>query len=196
MNSTVQKSFVIIVCFIFFIGCSEKPPARSPNYFKDTYIIWKNSEQLHWSDFKGDRVLLNKDNSVAIAATHWSIMYYFYQQRQWVICATFDRTKSWCLGGQATESILKHEQYHFNIAEVYARKIRKATAEQNIAIQTGAYSKIFNAIVNDCRLAQIAYDKATLHGVDLKEQQHWQHDIDEKLNELAAWSNASLFTGQ
>ncbi len=46
--------------------------------------------------------------------------------------AFFDRQRSWVKNEAKLDYVLRHEQGHFDIFEVYTRKIRKALSEKKL----------------------------------------------------------------
>src|SRR5690242_9054287 len=94
-------------------------------YSQDT-IHWRPTYQLKWNDFKAA-----PDKSAPFAAqTDCSISYaYTFQNNVFSVSVIsyFNRNRSWAKNKTTSDSsLLKHEQGHFNINELFARKMRQA----------------------------------------------------------------------
>jgi predicted secreted Zn-dependent protease len=81
------------------------------------------------------------------------------------------------------EDVLKHEQLHFDIHEVYMRKLflaftsAKYTADYREEIKT-----IFQDIMGQLHTAQIKYDTDAEHSVNKDLQQYWEKYIHRQLD--------------
>jgi len=91
---------------------------------KEEQIIWNKEQKLTWNDFKGRP----KNNSPAGALSFCGMRHYFSYKNGFIKINTetsFDCKKSWVNSEDKISSTLEHEQLHFNIAELYARKLRQ-----------------------------------------------------------------------
>ncbi len=97
------------------------------------------------------------------------------------VVAKFYKDKSWVTS--RTDGLLAHEQLHFDIAELYARKIRKkfselkSVNEQRFAVYASAYELLWQ----ECREYQKMYDSQTKNGILTEENNIW---INKVLNEI------------
>lgn len=105
------------------------------------------------------------------------------------ITALFFPDKSWVIQRDITPELLKHENLHFDIAEVYVRKLRKAMRE--ISFESNEFHEyshsIQNQILLEFRMAQLLYDAETNHSHNREEQKKWEIKIARELQELEAW---------
>ena len=104
-------------------------------------ITWNESYKLTWDDFKGP----SDKNSDAVAITASGITFSYSIQKandrvvdfKVNIFTHFYPNKSWVKLDRANDHILAHEQLHFDITELHARKFKyqvsKLKASQNIA---------------------------------------------------------------
>ena len=94
------------------------------NSQKNEYLKWSNDIKLKWDDFQ--RLGQEEIRSGGIIAA-MTVVYYDYQQlnngRITPPVAFFDKLKSWSITNDSLA--LAHEQVHFDIYELYARKMRK-----------------------------------------------------------------------
>ena len=87
-------------------------------------IDWNATNRLTWNDYKG-----NPDPNSGAAATTTSYLGIEYNFKNntvtYKIVCRFSKNKSW--GMYKTDHILGHEQGHFDITEISARKLNKET---------------------------------------------------------------------
>jgi hypothetical protein len=123
-------------------------------------INWSATNRLTWNDYKGD-----PDPNSGAAATTTSYLGIEYNFRNnivtYKITCRFSKNKSW--GLYKTDHILGHEQGHFDITEIFARKLNKETGEYKF--DKTSYQKDLQKIYDDTVKAkekfQNQYDKET-----------------------------------
>lgn len=156
-------------------------------------IIWTEDQKLTWENFKSP---INRKNNVDIAAyTNCGWEYSVVKSSNpkspltFEIKAIFTENKSWKDVKKISDYILVHEQKHFDIAELFVRKFRKAVAEK---IKTsGDYDKFFKTIYtginSDYKNFQMSYDRDTRHGMDKEKQAEYNTVISEELENLKSY---------
>jgi Bacterial protein of unknown function (DUF922) len=81
----------------------------------------------------------------------------------------------------ANEELLEHEQLHFDMAEIAARKIRKRISETTDACGAGAddapLNRYVGEVTQDFREEQARYDQETKHGTFLFAQGKWESRV-------------------
>lgn len=81
----------------------------------------------------------------------------------------------------ANRELLNHEQLHFDMAEIAARKIRRRIAEARDACAADSRSEDLNRFVGevtrDFRQEQARYDQDTKHGTFLFNQGKWESRV-------------------
>jgi hypothetical protein len=89
--------------------------------------------------------------------------------------ARFNKELSWVLKGQENDYLLSHEQGHFDIAEVNARKYRQAITLFNFKQTTFKHDlDSLQAFYDDlCLKEQAQYDSETEKSVNKAEQAKW-----------------------
>lgn len=158
---------------------------------RDTVISWKSSIHLTWNDFQGETEPIDYAEAMTgykIDIIPENVMVDEQDRIQGYeklsVEARFYKNYSWTSTGSQT--LLKHEQLHFDIAELYARKIRrnfeahKVIKEARFSIYWENYSSLWNA----CRQYQIKYDLETNHGAELEINKIWEQRIEQELEEL------------
>jgi len=112
------------------------------------------------------------------------------------VVAEFNPNESWTRYPkmERQEIALDHEKRHFDITEIYARKIRKALATGQFTPRhfMDAMDNLFKDLTSQHRAEQKKYDHETMHSMDAAQQKKWNKWIDEQLEELSDYSKTSL----
>lgn len=110
------------------------------------------------------------------------------------ITAEFHPTESWTRYPKLTNSkvALEHEKRHFDICEIYARKLRLLVSEADFSRHTfnDELNLLFKKITAEQRDIQALYDEETDHSIDEERQVVWNRRIDVQLHELADYAEA------
>lgn len=118
----------ILKNIFFFIGFIS---LMSFSFVKDDFILWQENKKLKIQDFKAenkDTIKVNRQQFLgAISAIR--IEYSSFQRNKnsvpdFSIKTYFDPNESWML--LKNDYVLQHEQIHFDLTELYARKMRKS----------------------------------------------------------------------
>lgn len=175
--------YKILILISFFVFFSQE---------KETTIVWSESYKLTWDDFQGTPKI-NKE-AVAVTASGITFGYSINKLDDKIVAFTteigayFYPKKSWYKLEQATEHILKHEQLHFDITELFARKFRQQVTtlqlSNNLPNQLKALHK---AISKEVAEYQDAYDKATNCSRNIEKQLEWEHHVKQELEKLAPY---------
>ena len=122
MKNQIFKNIFFFVGFISLLSFS---------FVKDEFILWQENKKLKIQDFKADNkdtVKVNRQQFLgAISAIR--IEYSSFQRNKnsvpdFSIKTYFDPNESWML--LKNDYVLQHEQIHFDLTELYARKMRKS----------------------------------------------------------------------
>jgi hypothetical protein len=151
-------------------------------------ILWTKDYQLQWKDFTGS----THPGEGIQAWTSSTIASEFEKDGNFHIYCFFDKKKSWRIKKEESDALLRHEQYHFNLTELYTRKIRKALKEKNIKAGSREFQKIFKEYFREGDKAQIKYDKDTKHSKTISEQSRWETEIDNELLELDEFGDTDV----
>jgi hypothetical protein len=149
-------------------------------------LLWSDHGQLTWADFKGQP----KQNSFGDALTAVNISakpYVKNRKLNYVVKAYFLKDKSWCK--VRSGNLLEHEQLHFDIAELYARKVRQKVAElQSAGIKDHRiYNNAIHHILAESNEMDHQYDRQTLNGSLLNKQLTWELEVRIQMSELRAF---------
>ena len=160
---------------------------------EDSWILWVSSRKLNWEDFQGQG-----SKSEYKAETHWRIYYDFQisliQKKPFLsdynVRTEFSRNKSWVKQGGGSQQLLRHEQGHFDLAEIYARKFRARL--DSLSFRTPNYQNeidsLFHLTLTHCDQVQNSYDLETEHGLVLQNQIKWEALFQTELNALQDYS--------
>jgi hypothetical protein len=144
-------------------------------------IEWQNETQLSWDDFKAEPDY----GSATAAITASGISYSFagtikgdnISVTSNVSCY-FHPHLSWVKMELASDNLLAHEQLHFNIAELYARKLRKRIASFNFSEELKKeMNRHYEDILVELKQFQSKYDSETDFSRNLEQQMLWQKKI-------------------
>ena len=85
--------------------------------------------------------------------------------------------------------ILHHEQLHFNLAEVHARRLRKALSEVPVTFRNASttFHRLFREHNDNLRADQAQYDLETHHSMNRDKQAKWDTLIPQWLKEVEAY---------
>ena len=78
--------------------------------------------------------------------------------------------------------VLKHEQIHFDITEIYSRKLRKEFADAKIKSTDAVRAKtIFDKVFSEMQKRQEKYDRETARGDKKETQENWEAIVEIEL---------------
>ncbi|MGB5190447.1 DUF922 domain-containing protein [Robiginitalea sp.] len=148
---------------------------------------WESGSQLRWEDFRG---VPPEDKTVA-ATTASGISYSFRTRGisgentlDYEVIAYFYPEKSWYHPELCDAGVLMHEQLHFDISELYARKMRRILSERSFSGNIrGEVRQIFSKINKELSAFQDKYDLETDFSRNREAQLRWNQRIAAKLKE-------------
>ncbi|HEY5750640.1 MAG TPA: hypothetical protein VIU12_31475 [Chryseolinea sp.] len=142
----------------------------------DSLKCWSSTNKLRWGDFRGKTP--GDENDLYLHAVSWSRVEPILVEKNnafsYRVRSVFHRYKSWKT--DTAEYLLAHEQLHFDITELLARKLRKAI--QASPDPTGeSFDPIIQKLYEECTNMQTTYDKDTAHGIIAGSQARWKMKI-------------------
>ncbi len=146
----------------------------------DSLIIWMKNRKLRFGDFK-KKGKTQGDRNEAYTVSSIDII----KELNYIVVATFYKYDSRL--DNERESLLNHEQLHFDIAELFARKIRKEIfnlKQRNDNLHYIDYKIIYKDLYKDYRAYQNLYDSETEHSKLVIQQKQWQEKVAKELVEL------------
>ncbi len=166
----------------------------SPEIDQRDLIEWSPNRKLNWSDFKG-KVPVNAANA-ALTNTAINVEFGFSNKGMiFSIRCRFDKNKSWVR--IKNDLVLSHEQGHFDIAELHARKLNKALKEYKYNSKTvnDDVNRIYEGIMQDHHAFQSLYDQQTDFSRKVDKQTEWIGKIAtelDRLDEYKSYTNAEM----
>jgi hypothetical protein len=149
-------------------------------YAQDT-LHWRKDYKLTWADFKGKPDSASRNLAISSTGISYSCRYSDTAFRYFAI-AFLDRNKSW-KKHLAGISILKHEQGHFDITEIFARKLYSAIGDLQPSKKTieKTVSRLAEKIIQQKNDFQKKYDTETNFGMNKEAQARWESMIEKEL---------------
>lgn len=161
-------------------------PLILPAQEDENFIHWSENRKLTWNDFKAPAYKLG--DIAALSTTHLGFSYSMINGKMnYHIECSFEKKSSW--GLVKTDYILQHEQGHFDIGEIFARKLMKEVSGYsfNKATFQKDLDQIYQRIVNEKETFQQLYDEETSHSRNKTKQEEWLIKIRNLLDELKAY---------
>lgn len=176
------KIFTLLSLFVSFTGYSQKESVKDS-------ILWNKDYELEWSDFKGavpfgDLGIKKAASSLETLAS--CIDFFEDSIPVFKVEAIFIKSKSWTI--LKNDDLLKHEQGHFDITEIYVRKLRRKYLELNKQKVSSVekYSQEFEKTQNELDLEHQLYDKEVYFIPENREI--WFKKIAKELKELEEYA--------
>lgn len=175
-----MTSFALLFLFLVF-GSSGN----------EERIAWSPERKLTWEDFKA-----TADYDVPWAATTSSGISHGFSGNikgdkvsfEYEVHCFFYPQNSWYKKELATENLLLHEQLHFDIAEIHARKLRKRI--ENFTFTTELKKEmnmLYERTNNEMKEMQRRYDGITEYSLDKERQKEWKAIVQAELKKLSAY---------
>jgi hypothetical protein len=171
---------IAIGCFVFlgFLGVAQEIEEGVP---------WNPNIRLTWADFKG-----KVPPAAEPAATTASGISYTYSANllhhevhlDYEVNAYFYPNESWYRPTLCDENTLSHEQLHFDISELFARKMRDRLERTSFSDDVKAeIRKIYKEILQELQDYQDQYDWETNFSRNREKQLEWNQKIAKALQE-------------
>jgi len=151
-------------------------------------IPWSASRKLEWSDFKGTPDPLS--HNAALTSSNINIDFGYDEKGfQYTIKCNFDKNRSWVR--IRNNDVLAHEQGHFDIAEIYARKLNKLMKGYHFNAKTAGtdVNQLYENTMKQHRQTQVQYDEETDYSRNRPKQQEWLKKIADDLKSLDEFSH-------
>jgi hypothetical protein len=155
----------------------------------DNIIIWNKDRKLTWDDYKG-----KPKKRFAAASTVYSLSRKVLLHDGKItarICAYFYCDDSWKKDDWINQSVLDHEQKHFDIVELFCRRIRKQITKmtfndfKDAEIKVDSLYQIYN---KEMDIFQDKYDDETDGSMNGDAQRKWEKKIENEIASLEAYN--------
>ncbi|HLT33703.1 MAG TPA: DUF922 domain-containing protein [Aquaticitalea sp.] len=157
-------------------------------------IPWRENTKLRWNHFRGKPA----KNISAAAVTASGITFEFSIQEteshvvgfNSKVFAHFYPNQSWYVKELCNAHILAHEQLHFDITELYARKFRNQISELKLSNTIRNQLQSLHENINkELAATQRRYDKETDNSKNPKMQSQWAAYVEKELAKREAYKS-------
>lgn len=174
-----MKFIYLLLAFYLHLGFAAKQD--------EDYIRWQENKKLTWDDFKAPPQKIG--NTAALTTTHLGFSYSVSNGKAtYKINCGFQKSSSW--GLVKNDWILKHEQGHFDVAEIFARKLYKKVSEYKF--DKASFQKdldaIYKSVTDEKDKFQQQYDDESDYSRNKPKQEEWIKKIEKELNDYKAWA--------
>ena len=153
-------------------------------------MVWDAERKLTWEDFHGPI----PPDAVPAATTASGISYKYTAnlihhevKLDFEVTAFFYPNESWYRPELCDANVLQHEQLHFDISELFARKMRlrlqRTAFTENVKSEV---RKIYKEILQELSEFQDRYDWETNFSRNKEAQNRWNQRIAEALSQMSA----------
>ena len=163
--------FVVIICTVLTQSKAQET------------ITWTAGQPLQWCDFAGPVKDTSRFDAESFAEVRYNYKFNSTTDFSFDVYAKFDKSISWCKKQYQSEALLKHEQVHFDIAALYAQKLKEAF--ENFSYSNDFKNEIvqiFNQKKTEYHLMQQLYDDETNHSLNILYKKDWEKAIAEQLS--------------
>ena len=150
-------------------------------------IAWEKDYQLDWNDFKGKAQTSSALDAYTMLGISLEVIGQKDGKVDMGVFGYFEKNKSWVKSGEKTDHLLSHERKHFDLCEVYRRKlIKKLEAKKSYDYDTFSddVGKMFNDNFEAYTKEQERYDEETHHSQRKEDQIKWNKFITKELLRL------------
>ncbi len=174
------------------VGCTTASGAG------DGLVPWNASSPLTWELFRAPcpADAVHRNEAAAIHMTvQWHATYavdnsqgsWTGHVREVTVTNAMDPARSWVVPGGADELVLRHEQAHFDLNEVYRRKLAAVlptlqadgvARDDAVDALHASLHRTAGELLSDLQAAQARYDAETAHGNNASAQARWEAQID------------------
>lgn len=191
----------VYILLSFLLAMADYASARTPP--PTQLLCWQAGRKLRWGDFQAPaNVLPIADplfgTSVASCAPVLQVIGTkdATGRNNFFVTAALDKSRSWVRASALAHSnqVLAHEQVHFDICELIARRLRQRIAQVYQAggdVFTPAFRQELQRMMNEQAVWNTQYDQETAHGLRQDQQQSWQVQLTQALAQLAAYESTA-----
>lgn len=161
----------------------------------DNKIYWSKNQLLTWEDFKGKPSKSNPHAAYTDSGIDFGYSYKSSDHNLVIELRTnFIKNKSSVKPDKKSEHLLKHEQDHFDISEIYTSKFRKNIIEEKFNEKNfdKKLQSLSDKYFNELHKYQDLYDEETNHSQNKLKQAEWDVKIAKELKELEKFSESNF----
>lgn len=154
-------------------------------------IKWREDRKLSWADFQQRPDEQSPYAAMSVTGLH--IKYSSALNKKGVVLdfsveSFFEPKESWSKPEKQSQHILNHEQIHFDITELHARKLRKQLKNERFTRKIkNEVEQIYLRIEGQRKAMQQKFDAETKHSLNVEKQLGWERFIAKELTKYDAW---------
>lgn len=182
----MKYKFLFLLFLIGYTGFSQYDPDK---------IRWVR-DGLTWEDFRA----LPDEKSKFDANTNAGLTFSWGVKNDngvieltYEVISYFNPYLSWVKKDSDNDHLLKHEQVHFDITELHARKLRKKLSEVNTGSlgkdPKGFLTRIYQAVEKERATMQVEFDKDSRHSMNTDGEARWREFV---RTELLKYEDVSI----
>jgi hypothetical protein len=175
MKHMLYTAIILILSTASIVG--QKLPEKE----NDTVIIWTKKRKLTWNDFQKS---VHKETKGAQSDIGIDVLSVPTEKNQYtyVVLTYFNKLSS--SAATTNPKVLKHEQLHFDIAELFARKMRVKIAQlEKEEFNLEKYNNSLGDIYQNYFSFQEEFDEETGHSRLIEHQYLWEEKIERALRD-------------
>lgn len=157
-------------------------------------IEWEKIGQLEWKNYKGKPNKMSSFQALTATGISFSINYEGEQVRISIL-NTFDPNNSWSKD-KKSDYLLAHEQLHFDISELFARKLRKELLETDFDARgkklMNEIAELYQQKMKELDRFQKNYDKETDHSLIETAQKEWELKVKQEIKQLEQFASSEV----
>jgi hypothetical protein len=153
----------------------------------DSAFAWSRARRLTWNDFRGRP----PGAGAEVAKTAYALFYAWKCRGDafdFRVIAAFRPRQSWVKTIALRDTVLRrsalrHEQTHFDLAEVHARRMRRYFGALGGACRKtdSELTHLAEQLIDQEKAEQQRYDAETNHGLQSDRQAAWSADVTRRL---------------
>ena len=162
-----------------------------PGLAQESQVHWNPEDKLEWTDFRGRADSANpfSANTSSGISYGWSLRKSGNEASDFTynVFAFFVPEKSWVKEGKASLHLLAHEQLHFDITELHARKLRKQLKNfdpDSVKDLKATLQKMYREVEMESKKMQEQFERESAHSQNEEAQLKWQEKIKDQLQLL------------
>jgi hypothetical protein len=185
----MAKYLYVLLLLTFSIKGYSQKKVKQDSFF---IINWHDKVNLQWSDFMGEpdsTIKTSFGNATAVSAIHITVepTFDFHEMPNYKVYNSFIKTKSFVVDStKVRRGLLEHEKLHFDLYEVYTRRIRKGICQlrkqENYNVHD--YEDLIDNLLYEVKKANKLFDKETAHSNLKIMQDKWKVKIMKELELL------------
>ena len=158
------------------------------------YIEWNEDRPLIWKDYQMRTDRGDERSFYALTSVIHSVRGGIEGgSPEFEVYVLFVKKDSWTTTDTHTQ-LLAHEQLHFDLAELYGRKLRATIAylAQQGVQDLSKYKKRISRLLDEFKSKSMAYDDETDHGKEIRQQEIWTSYVEHELQRLKSYKSNNI----